>query len=108
MKFEGLRSNGTLLIERKQSVTDGQIEWGKNNMSFLHGVGREITSSDYLYIVEVILEEVIELSKKKNELQATLVSHNLNNSTSGFFGIRSYLPLAYINFNTRQLADEKH
>ena len=44
MKFEGSGSKGTRVIERKQSVTDGQTDrrtdgQGKNNMSPPEGGG---------------------------------------------------------------------
>jgi len=40
MKFEGSGSKGTLVIERKRSVTDGQTDGlGKNNTSPPEGGG---------------------------------------------------------------------
>ena len=47
MKFEGSGSKGTRVIERKQSVTDGQTDrqidgQGKNNMSPPEGGGGDI------------------------------------------------------------------
>ena len=58
MKFEGSGSKGTQVIEQKRSVTDGQTDKAKTNMSPPEGVNiiskTDITELLYSFIFQVL------------------------------------------------------